>query len=175
LTKYQKNANPKYSLLEIERKWTVNKDKLPDISKLKLIEITDKYFPGTRTRLRRMFDTETKDVKYKLTKKYGKITQQTEPLTTLYLSEFEYDLFNKLEGYVLIKSLYQYPYNGNVFLLELFIKPEVGFILMEVEASSEKIINELEVPDFVIYDVTNVKEYEGYSIAGRNESVCKNR
>jgi len=163
------NSNPKYSLLEIEKKWTVNKDKLSDLSNLKRIEVTDKYFPGTRTRLRKMFDTETKETKYKLTKKYGKITQQTESLTTLYLSKFEYDFFNQQAGYILIKNIHQFPFSGNIFLIEGFIKPEVDFILMEVEASSEKIINELEVPDFVINDVTNEKGYEGYNIASRYE------
>jgi len=161
------DLNPKYSLIEIERKWIVNKDKLPDISKLKKIEVTDKYFPNTRTRLRRMLDTETKEVKFKLTKKYGKITPQSEPLTTLYLSEYEYELFNEQKGYNLIKNTYQFPFSGNIFLIEFFIKPEVDFILMEVEVLSEKLINKLKVPDFVIKEVTNEKEYEGYAIASR--------
>lgn len=45
----------------------------------------------------------------------------------------------------------------------------------ELVASSEKIINELEVPDFVINDVTNIKEYEGYSIAAGTAGLSKIR
>ncbi len=160
-------AIPKYSLLEIEKKWTVNKEKLPDISKLRKIEVTDKYFPGTRTRLRQMIDTHSNEIVYKLTKKYGKITSQCEPLTTLYLSRDEFDMFNKLDGFVLIKKIYRYPYSGKDFLIEIFIKPEVDFILLETEAKSEKEINELQIPGFVIKEVTNEKEYEGYTIADR--------
>lgn len=164
------NQKPKYSSLEIERKWTVSKELLPDISKLNRIRVTDKYYPGTRTRLRKIEYTQNDEVKYKLTKKYGKITPQAEPLTTLYLSKFEYDLFNKNEGYLLIKDLHQYPYCGNNFLIEFFIKPKVDFILLEVEAATEMIINELKVPEFAIRDVTNEKNYEGYSIAASNDN-----
>jgi CYTH domain-containing protein len=163
-------VNPKYSLLEIEKKWTINKDKLHELSNCKLIQITDKYFPDTRTRLRKMVDTETGDIKYKLTKKYGKISSQCEPLTTLYLSENEFNLFNELQGYILIKDIYRYTFSDTTFLVEFFIKPKVDFILLEVEAKTEIEINELIVPDFAETDVTNIKEYEGYSIAAKGVS-----
>lgn len=160
-------SNPKYSLLEIEKKWIIDKDNLPDISTLQLIEVTDKYFPVTRIRLRKMFYNESNETKYKLTKKYGKISTQSEPLTTLYLSEFEYNLFNLLEGFVLIKNIYQYPFSGKIFLIELFKIPAVNFILLEAEASSEEEIDSQKIPGFVIKEVTNEKEYEGYEIASR--------
>lgn len=156
---------PKYSLIEIEKRWLVNKDLLPDISELKKIEITDKYFPDTRIRLRKMFDTSSSDAKYKLTKKYGKISSNSEPLTTLYLSESEYNLYNKLDGNILIKNIYLYPFSGKRFLIEIFIKPEVEFILLEVEAVSEDELSKLNIPDFIFEDVTNKSQYEGYSIA----------
>lgn len=161
---YSDNSNPKYSLLEIEKKWTVNREKLPDLSHCKLIEISDKYFPDTRTRLRKMFDTETKDSVYKLTKKYGKISSQSEPITTLYLTENEFNLFNQIQGNILAKKVYRYDFSGITFLVEFFIKPEVDFVILEAEAKTEKEIDNLIIPDFAETDVTNVVSYEGYSI-----------
>ncbi|MDZ4713652.1 MAG: hypothetical protein SGI89_15195 [bacterium] len=88
---------------------------MPELYKLILIEVTDKYFLGTRTRLRRMENTDTHEIQYKLTKKYGKISPQSEPLTTLYLTESEFNFYNCLNGSILIKKIYRYPFESKIF------------------------------------------------------------
>ncbi|MBS1516706.1 MAG: hypothetical protein JSS91_01320 [Bacteroidetes bacterium] len=156
---------PKYSLTEFERRWLVEKKLLPDLSELEETIITDKYFPGTRTRLREMIRSISGEKIFKLTKKYGKVSGMSEPLTTIYLSEEEYSLFNSNEGYILKKSFYRYPYSGTGFLIEIFKIPETEFILAEAEASSEEELTKLVLPDFISEEVTQDKRYEGYSIA----------
>ncbi|MDZ4713651.1 MAG: hypothetical protein SGI89_15190 [bacterium] len=52
-------------------------------------------------------------------------------------------------------------------MIEVFKKPEVDFILLEIESSSEQEINLLRIPEFAMEDDTNKKEYEGYTIACR--------
>lgn len=156
---------PKYSLIEFERRWLVNKDLIPDVTVLEKIQISDKYFPDTRMRLREMINIQKGETVYKLTKKYGKISTNSEPLTTIYLSQSEYDLYNRIEGYLLKKIIYRYPYSGSIFLIEFFLFPESDLILAEAEAQSEEELSLLNLPDFISKEVTNEKKYEGYSIA----------
>ncbi|MEO6695426.1 MAG: hypothetical protein ABIY50_00025 [Ignavibacteria bacterium] len=47
---------------------------------------------------------------------------------------------------------------------QFFLKPDVNFILIETEASSERIINEHSIHDFAIKDVINEKQYEGMKL-----------
>lgn len=156
---------PKYSLIEFERRWLVKKDMIPDISVLEKILITDKYFPDTRMRLREMTNTQKGETVYKLTKKYGKITDSSEPLTTIYLFQAEFDLLNRLDGYGLKKTLYRFPYSGNIFLIEFFSFPITDLILAEAESQSEKELSQLILPDFISKEITTDKNFEGYSIA----------
>ncbi|MFZ1321723.1 MAG: hypothetical protein WAT71_09230 [Ignavibacteria bacterium] len=156
---------PKYSLIEFERRWLVNIELLPDISGLEKIQVTDKYFPDTRMRLREMTDIQKGETVYKLTKKYGKITLNSEPLTTIYLSKNEFDLYNKINGYGLKKTLYRYPYFGSIFLIEFFSFPVKDLILTEAEAQTEEKLSLLKLPDFISREITTDKNYEGYSIA----------
>lgn len=41
---------PKYALLEIKRRWLVDETRLPDLSGLEMITITDLYITGSRLR-----------------------------------------------------------------------------------------------------------------------------
>ena len=159
------NGRPKYSLIEFERRWLVNIELLPDISVLEKIQITDKYFPDTRMRLREMINIQKGDTVYKFTKKYGKISSNSEPLTTIYLSKDEFDLYNRLDGYLLKKTLYRFPYSGSIFLIEFFLFPDSDLILAEAEAQSEEELSLLNLPEFISIEVTSEKKYEGYSIA----------
>lgn len=156
---------PKYSLIEFERRWLVNIDLLPDLTALEKIIVTDKYFPDTRMRLREMINPEKVKTVYKLTKKYGKNSSNSEPLTTIYLSQGEFELFNRLDGFTLKKTLYRYPYSGSIFLIEFFSFPVTDLILAEAEALSENELYNLNLPEFISGEITTDKNYEGYSIA----------
>ena len=88
---------PKYSILEIERRWLVNPNKIGNLEQEPFRKIEDLYITGTRLRLRLVEDKYGKII-YKLGKKYGKHSKIVEPITTLYLSPSEYEALSILPG-----------------------------------------------------------------------------
>jgi len=78
---------PKYSEIEIERRWLVDLSAV-DLSSAPCREIEDLYIADSRLRLRRV--SGPGELTFKLGKKYGKRTSLSEPITNLYLTEPEY-------------------------------------------------------------------------------------
>ena len=100
----------KYACLEMERRYllkTVPED-LP--SGNAVWQITDRYFPDTRLRLRLMNAIDHDEKIYKLTQKYRAENQGASQttITNIYLSESEYHCFEPLEARILIKMRYPY-------------------------------------------------------------------
>lgn len=94
---------PKYSLPEIERRWDVSS--VPSLKGLPYREIEDRYFTGTRLRLRRIWTPGETPI-YKLCKKYGPISNLTEPITNIYLTEPEFATFENIPAEVVRKRRY---------------------------------------------------------------------
>ena len=132
---------PKYSLLEIERRWRIDPENLPDLDGLPFQDIEDRYFLGTRLRLRRITSPLCPPV-LKLCKKYGPTSNVTEPITNIYLDESEYSLFKSIRAEVVRKRRYAYA-GGS---LDLFDHRGPVF---EVEFSSEADAIAYAPPDFV--------------------------
>ena len=97
-----RDLNPKYSLLEIERRWLLHQSASPDLNTLPSLLITDRYLKGTRMRLRQI--EEEGHFRYKLVKKYGPISDLSEPITNIYLSQSEYELLATLPALVLTRQ-----------------------------------------------------------------------
>ena len=108
----------KYSREEIERRWLLNSQSLPNLTELEMWEVTDKYFEETRLRLRRMYSPKTRKEVYKLCKKYGKTSDISEPITNLYLTNAEHTLIDQIPGIELRKRKYEYPHYGVLFSVE---------------------------------------------------------
>ncbi len=96
--------NPKYSLLEIERRWLVDLSgiDLEGLGEPEIIE--DRYLIGTRLRLRRMSGPNG-DV-FKFVKKYGR-SGWVEPITNLYLDRAEFDLLASLPALCVLKRRFR--------------------------------------------------------------------
>lgn len=62
---------PKYSLLEIERRWLVDLARVGSLVGLPFKRLEDAYWPGTRLRLRQVIDPDGRTA-YKFGIKYGK-------------------------------------------------------------------------------------------------------
>ncbi len=151
---------PRYSLPEIERRWRVNPDLLPDLPSLPKRVITDKYLTYTRLRLRKI-ESEN-EVVYKLCKKYGKVGPITEPITNLYLSEAEYLTLFALEGRLLIRERYTLVFEGHTFSLNLK-RTQQGApapIILEAEFKSEAEARAAVPPDFCTEEVSNNPRFE---------------
>lgn len=130
---------PKYSLPEIERRWDVSS--APSLVGVPYREIEDRYFTGTRLRLRRIWAAGETPV-YKLCKKYGAISNLTEPITNIYLTEPEFATFQNIPAEVVRKRRYAIA-GGS---LDLSDDGEARF---EREFSSEEEALSYLPPDFV--------------------------
>ena len=155
----------KYSREEIERRWLLNSQSLPNLTELEMWEVTDKYFEETRLRLRRMYSPKTRKEVYKLCKKYGKTSDISEPITNLYLTNAEHTLIDQIPGIELRKRKYEYPHYGVLFSVEEILGTKAGLFLLEAEFPSEKIARSAVPPPFAGRDVTNEEEYQGFHLA----------
>ncbi|WP_196159377.1 hypothetical protein [Reinekea sp. G2M2-21] len=150
----------KYSELEIERRWLVHDDKLPDLSELKAKVLTDLYIADSRLRLRK--EESSIGTKYKLCKKYGKTSDICEPITNIYLSDIEYSSLSKMEGIKVIRHRYYFPYNG----VEMSINVGKGIpTILEAEFKTEAEALAFMPPEFSAKEVSGSTEYEVASLA----------
>src|SRR4051812_2939775 len=103
---------PKYALLELERRFLVREELLPDLSALPCKVVEDRYLDAGRMRLRKITPKGGGAVIYKLCKKYGMTGACAEPITNIYLTEAEYVSVRCLPGRDLMKRRYRYDYLG---------------------------------------------------------------
>jgi len=126
--------NPRYSLPEIERRWLAIPHLLPDVSGLQTQHIQDRYLDQTRMRLRKM--TGQGEPVYKLCKKYGKVSAISEPITNIYLSASEYQVFAALPGKELIRERFTFSFDGVNYSINRLVA-QTGPIIVEAEFASE--------------------------------------
>ena len=88
--------SPKYSHVERERRWLVDRAARPPLDRLAYVTIDDCYIRGSRLRLRRMTDPASGATSLKLTKKYDCADRLARPIVTSYLSEAEQALLSEL-------------------------------------------------------------------------------
>jgi hypothetical protein len=152
--------SPKYSKLEIERRWLVDLS-LVDLSSSPVREIDDLYIADSRLRLRK--GSAPDGTVFKLCKKYGKHTPLSEPITNLYLTEVEYQHFADLPGRRTCKRRYALPCGS----LDVYVEPCSGLAIFEVEFVDESVASAFEPPSFVTNEITNDPAFSGASIAAR--------
>lgn len=156
---------PKYARYEHERRWLVSREVLKVIEGTRHHHIVDHYLMDTRLRLRSMRDSETGEVTYKLTKKYGHHDNYSEPITTIYLAQTEYELFAKLPHRKLTKNRYKLTENGVVYSVDVFNEPHQELILAEIECASQEALHKAPAPSFALKEVTTDERYRGGSLA----------
>jgi CYTH domain-containing protein len=149
---------PKYSRLEIERRWLVDLSGI-DLTDAPVREIHDLYIAESRLRLRSVGGAE--GMVFKLCKKYGRSTALSEPITNLYLTEREYHQFSALPGHSAHKLRYALP-SGS---LDVYLEPRDGLAIFEVEFPDEVAASRFEPPDFVVTEITGDPAFSGASIA----------
>ncbi len=152
------SKRPKYSLPEIERRWTVDDRVLSDIGSQPKVIIIDKYLSGTRLRLRSMDGGS--GVKYKLGKKYGDNRNYSESITNIYLSSEEYELLRQSTGVEVTKTRYRIA-GGSLDIYTDDQRP----IIFSVEFRSEAEAMIYQPPEFVLDEVTDNQAYSGYVLA----------
>lgn len=152
---------PKYSLYEHERRWMLSPDVLVELENLAYREVHDQYINGSRLRLRKITNSQTGEVIYKLTKKYALGDEISQPITTVYLSETEYSLFAPLPYAALEKKRYALENSGAVYTVDVFAGHHEGLILAEIESDSKEALLQIADPPFCIREVTGDSKFRG--------------
>lgn len=151
----------KYARIESERRFLLRQ--LPDdLDQEDYKLITDRYWPGTRMRLRRIDLPDGAALQRKLTQKYAEPGGSLEEtiITNQYLMAEEYELFSQLPGRELVKRRYRYLRAGSGYSLDRFEGPLTGLLLAEIEAG-QGVLPLGAVPDFALCEVTDVLAFTG--------------
>ena len=151
---------PKYTALEIERRWLVDLHAVGDIESTPFRSIDDLYVANSRLRLRRITDQNGESI-FKLGKKYGKRSTRVEPVSTLYLSEAEYLELATLPGFAISKSRYSVA-GGS---LDVFHPPILDLAIFEIEFETERLAERYQPPTFATQEVTGSAAYSCWSLA----------
>lgn len=158
-------ANPKYARIEWERRFLLTR--FPeDVDVVCTRRIVDRYLRGTRLRLRRM-EGRGEPV-LKLTQKIpsGMGNAQQGLITSIYLTEDEYAVLEKLPANLLSKVRHSVlPYGIDIFEGELR-----GLVLAEAEFDSEGESKTLSLPSFLVNEVTGDQRFTGGRLASATRS-----
>lgn len=153
---------PKYARWEHERRFLVRAEDarfLSDKPWSRLIE--DRYLSCGRLRLRRLTDSDSGKVTYKLTKKYLPISTLSQPIVTVYLSSDEHDALHALPGVDLRKRRFYDDTHGRVFGIDVFEGPLAGLVLCSIETDTLEELERVAPPRYAGPDVTHDPFYCG--------------
>ena len=154
---------PKYSALEIERRWLVDAGAVGDLNNAPFRLFDDIYIEKSRLRLRKI-TMQSGEVVFKLGKKYGKRSRLVEPITTLYLDEAEYIALSSLPGVRISKKRFSIA-GGS---LDVFTFPSQPISIFELEFESVPSAESYVPPGFVTREVTGDPNFSGHSLARKH-------
>jgi CYTH domain-containing protein len=153
-------AKPKYSLLEIERRWLVDASLVPPLDAASAHRIEDRYLAGTRLRVRQITAPDGA-VAMKLCKKYGRGDTLAEPITNIYLDAAEHASLAAVPGATLDKQ--RFAVGGGS--LDVHGSPNPGLMLFEMQFDSVEAAATFRAPAFALTDVTHDRRYDGDRLA----------
>lgn len=147
----------RYAKPERERRFLLARQPPGKITKT--VHITDRYFLGTRLRLRQMAETGDGSAEkfYKLTQKVPAPDGAPGLLSTIYLNAREFSLLAALPGSTLSKTRYSIPPFG----VDAFESPLRGLFLAEVEFDDEAAMNAFIPPPWIVAEVTRDCRFTG--------------
>jgi CYTH domain-containing protein len=150
-----------YAKPERERRFLLTK--LPAGEIERTASITDRYFSGTRLRLRLMLETkgDATCMYYKLTQKIPALDGGPGLISTTYLNEEEFALLSTLPGSALRKTRYSIPPFG----VDVFDPPLVGLILAECEFDDDAAMHSFIPPAWILAEVTFDSRFTGGRLA----------
>lgn len=161
----RETGGAKYARVELERRWLVDPARRPSLDGCVCTVIEDRYLHGTRMRLRRMSRPALHETRWKLTKKYESEEARARPITTIYLSEREYDLYRALPADVLMKRRYHLELGDRWWSVDLFEDRLAGLALLECEAGDRASLEALVPPDWALCEITDLPQWQGGALA----------
>ena len=151
---------PKYSAMEIERRWLVDLAATGDLSSVPFRKIEDLYIEGSRLRLRKTTGPDGLCI-FKFGKKYGKSSTASEPVTNLYLTAAEFEQLSRLPGVATLKR--RYSVAGGA--LDIYERPRAGLAIFEMEFEDEAAARRYQAPHFVTREITGESSFSGVSLS----------
>ena len=120
--------------------------------------IADRYIDGSNMRLRQQSDDENEPV-FKLTQKLPTDATGARQglITTMYLTEDEFQLLANLPAKMLRKTRYSVPPFG----IDVFEDALTGLVLAEAEFNSAEDASALSLPSFIVREVTEDLRFTG--------------
>ena len=147
----------KYARVEWERRFLL--DRLPPQANVTRVRrIADRYIDGSNMRLRQQSDDENEPV-FKLTQKLPTDATGARQglITTMYLTEDEFQLLANLPAKMLRKTRYSVPPFG----IDVFEDALTGLVLAEAEFNSAEDASALSLPSFIVREVTEDLRFTG--------------
>lgn len=152
---------PKYSLPEFERRWLVSRERMPVIEGSAVRRIEDRYFLGTRMRLRRVDAVDAPPI-FKLGRKYERSHgDEPEAVVTIYLDAAEHAWLAGMPAAVAIKNRYAIA-GGSI---DVYERPAHAFAVFELEFADRAAMSSYHPPAFVAEEITGRSEFSGYALA----------
>jgi len=149
---------PKYSLIERERRFLVDRSGLGDLLARPFRHVHDTYIENSLMRLRQVSGPEDGEIVYKLCKKYEPLSPSETPITNIYLSLREYEVLANLGGRQITKRRYGVHNGGRFYSVDVFEGVLEGLVLAEADMADS------DAPDFpawIVRDVTADRRFTG--------------
>ncbi|MDO8498728.1 MAG: hypothetical protein Q7S44_02995 [bacterium] len=144
-----------------------------DLNRYKKVEVLDIYLPKNsvhpKLRLRKKGDKLTLVKKEPLNE--GDASSQIEQ--TIILDEEEFEILRRLEGKIIHKYRYYYPYGNFIAEIDIFLDDLTGLALVDFEFNSEEEKNKFKMPKFCLVDVTQEVFIAGGCLAGKTYKDIK--
>ena len=148
----------KYAAVERERRWLCAG--LPELPVLRAEKIEDLYIDSSRLRLRRATPVGGGASILRLSKK-ADLAPDRRLITTLYLTEAEYGLFEGLAGRPMRKTRHYYAADGVTLSVDRFEGALAGLFLAEAEFADDDAMAAYPHPPFAVREVTHDPRYTG--------------
>lgn len=151
--------------VEIEKKWLIDKDKIPyDLSNSEIIEIEQTYIcfsPEIRVRKINNGKEYTFAVKTNITSD-RMIRDEIED----FITQEEYNnLMKKQEGNTIYKTRYQFLDGDYLLAVDIFSGELEGLAYLEIEFENQEEADNFQTPNWVIKDVTSDLNYKNGHLA----------
>jgi CYTH domain-containing protein len=160
------SAAPKYSILELERRFLVDPAVLPSLDEDRVYVIEDLYVTGSRLRLRKVAGADGKETVYKFCKKYPSDDPLSGPIVNIYLSPAEYELLSVLPGERMRKRRCQLADDTAPFVVDIFEGTLAGLIIAELEARDPDELRAVQTPSWAVREITGDVFFAGNNLAG---------
>lgn len=150
---------------EIEKKWIIDKNKIPyNLSNTEIIKIEQTYICfSPEIRVRKINDGE----EYTFTVKTNMTADgMTRDEMETYITQEEYNsLIKKQEGNTIYKTRYQFLDGDYLLAVDIFSGELDGLAYLEIEFENQEEANNFQTPNWVIKDVTSDLNYKNGHLA----------